>query len=138
MSDIELIIIVAKSYNNLDYKFIEEIASDDIIYESQSVFSALIGKKKVIHYLKGKFNTIKDSDSPVFAEIGFPGYNNKEIKKDFSEYLGRPCIILSQDSKDHKVALVQIRSESGKLKRIDICTVAPHWSEAFGTGQYPE
>ena len=73
MNELELIRKVAKAYNNLDYKEIEGVASDDIIYESQNVFSALNGKNAVIDYLKGKFQTIKDSGNSVFAEIGIVG-----------------------------------------------------------------
>ena len=121
----DLLKIVAKAYNNLDYKKIETMASEDIVYESQDFFSALEGKKAVMNYLQPKFEKVKNSGHPVFAEIGFI--------KDQS----RSCIIMSQGTVENKISVVLIEAREEKLSRIDICTVFPHWSQATGTNEYP-
>lgn len=125
MNEMDLLKIVAKAYNNLDYKELETIASDDIVYESQDVFSALEGKKAVLNYLQPKFETVKNSGHLVFAEIGY-------IKNQ-----SRSCIIMSQGTLENKISVVLIESRDEKLSRIDICTIFPHWSQVTGTNEYP-
>ena len=136
MNELNIIRNVAKAYNNLDYKEIEVIASDNIVYESQNVFGALNGKKEVIDYLRGKFKNMKDSNNLVFAEIGILD-SQKDSNGELLLSEGTLCLILSQGIKDNKVAVILVTTEDGKLARIDICSVAPHWSEAMGTGEFP-
>ena len=115
---------LAKTYNNLDESFIADLLSEDIIYESQNVLTPIEGKENLLYYLKNKFKRINELKSIVFAEIGYLNDN--------------PCIILSQDEKENKSSLVLIEINNNKLiSRIDLCTVAPHWSSAKRTGEYP-
>ena len=118
---------VAKAYNNLDYTLIDNIADDNISYESQNVLNAIEGKEQVINYLKGKFEVVRNSDNLVYAELGYLAPNESE-----------PCIILSQGNKEDQGALILVKTNHNKVIRIDICTVAPHWSEATRTHEYPK
>jgi hypothetical protein len=114
---------LAKTYNNLDESFIADLLSEDIIYESQNVLTPIEGKENLLYYLKNKFKRIKELNSIVFAEIGFLNDNS--------------CIILSQDEKENKSSLVLIEINNNLISRIDLCTVAPHWSSAKRIGEYP-
>ena len=136
MKELDYVIETARSYNNLDVSYIEAIASENIIYESQDVFSALEGKEEVFKYLKAKFLTVRNSAHPVFAEIGFLDNEPSAGIYGTSE-VNHPCIILAQDTKKNKISLVLIKATDGKISRIDICTVFPHWSAAVSTGLYP-
>jgi len=137
MDQINLIKKVARAYNNLDYTEIEEVSSDQIVYENQNIFFALKGKKQVTGYLERKFNSLKNEGNLFYAEIGVVKDQNNTSFEDLMYPEGTPCIIVSQGKKENKVALILIEAENEKLKRIDICTVAPHWSQAAGTNEFP-
>lgn len=117
---------LAKTYNNLDIRYVENLLKANVIYESQNVLTPIEGKENLINYLQNKFKIIKDTDNLVFAEIG---YLDTEKSK--------PCIILSQGNKENKGALILIKTKDNLITRIDICTVAPHWSSAIRTNEYP-
>jgi hypothetical protein len=127
---------VAKAYNNLDYTEIEEMASDQIIYENQSIFNPLKGKREVTGYLKRLFDKMKNSGNLLFAEIGIVKEKSNTRFKYFESIEGSPCLIMSLGHKENKVALILIEAEGDKLARIDICTVAPHWSQAEVINEY--
>ena len=138
MNELEMTIKVAKAYNNLNFEEIEEVLSEDVIYESQNVLTPLYGKVELKTYLDEKFKLIKSSDRPVFAEMGFLGIQNKNSHNELSDYNGRPCVILSQGDKENKGALILVEINNDKIERIDICTVAPNWREATSTHKYPK
>ncbi|TXE08551.1 hypothetical protein ES711_08595 [Gelidibacter salicanalis] len=118
---------LAKSYNKLDHDLLDSILEDNIIYESQNVLDPVVGKANVMDYLRAKFDAIRVSNNLVHAEIGFLSENSQD-----------PCIILSQGNKDNKGALILIEENNNKIARIDICTIAPHWSSAIRTDEYPK
>lgn len=76
--------------------------------------------------------------SDVFAEIGYCGSQDGNKIQVLSASAFRPCILMAQGNKDEILALVLLETEAGKIKRIDICTVAPHPSSAMRIGEYPE
>jgi hypothetical protein len=117
---------LAKTYNNLDIKYLSDLLSEDVRYESQNVLTPIVGKENLINYLKQKLKLIKESNHLVYAEIGF-----LDTKKE------NPCIILSQGNKESKGALVLVETIDNLISGIDICTVAPHWSTAIRTNDYP-
>lgn len=118
----------AKALNRLDYRCLEPYLNEDTVYESQHVFTPLIGKNAILDYLKAKFITISQAGarSRVMGEMAYMN----------STYEGRPTVIVSQGLQ--KVALVLFKLKSGKVMRIDICGVLPSVDEATGTGQFPE
>ena len=137
MDELEVIRIVARAYNNLDCSEIAAIASDDIVYASQEVRSSLNGKDKVLDLLRGKFKSIKESNFLAFAEIGILG-SQRDSKIQIWLPIGTPCVILSQGRKEDKVGLAFVKTEEDKITRINFCSVAPHWSQAKGTGEFPK
>jgi len=122
----KLTITLSVAYNTLNYVVLENVLSENVKYESQNVMTPIIGKNNLLILLKGKFNTIKNSGNTVYAEIGHL-HGDK----------AKPCIILSQGTKENKGALVYVEVEERKISAINICTLAPHWSTAIPTGEYP-
>lgn len=122
--------MLAKSWNNLDVRFIEEQLADDVIYESQWVLKPIEGRQKFLTYLNSKFNAIKlamESEPMVVkAEIAFHPLNQN-----------RPCIVLTQMAKSEiRKTTVLIEMLKDKIKRIDMCFI-PDPEEAELTGELP-
>lgn len=140
MNESELVELYAKTWNTLNPAIIEPYLADDVVYESQVVFSALIGKEAVFDYLQGKMQTIKKTryKSDVFAEIGYCGSQDGNKIQVLSVSDFQSCVLMAQGNPDEVIALVLLETEAGKIKRIDICTEVPHPSSAIRTGEYPE
>lgn len=115
--EVDMLKNLKQSWDYLDTKYIEEYLDDDVIYESQWVFSSLKGKDKVIEYLNGKFDTIKKSEKEKkISMLSLIGYVYSMSYK--------PCIILSQIIEDEIVqATVLIEIRNNKITRIDVCFV---------------
>ena len=122
MTKLEIVNEVAKGYNNFDSSIIEALACDNVIYESQWVMSSINTKVETFKYLKHKFEIIKNSETPLFAEIAYYGED--------------PCIILAQDTKENKVATLLIEITNEHISRLDICEV-PNWIDCKRTNEYP-
>ena len=137
MPDISFVAQVAKAYNKLDAGFISSVASDDLYYTSQLVYAPLEGKDKVIDFLYRKFRTARDSGHPAFAELAYLiDLSSRDLLR-VDEENGRPCIILSQDTRENKIGLITVKVSRNKVTEISICTISPHWSQALSTGLYP-
>lgn len=139
MNELDLVRLYAKSWNNLKFEIIEPFLSKDVVYESQQVFDALVGKEAVSDYLKGKMETIKVHilTADVYAEVGYCGSQGGRRVQVSSDYQERPCVLMAQGNKDIPLAVVLLETENDKIQRIDICTVAPLPSSAERTGEYP-
>ena len=139
--ELQLLIFVTalgKAYNTLNVEHIEQLLDDDVKYESQQVLSPLKGKEAVLDYLRKKFDTLRNTPgSELFAEIGFMGSQEREYIKAAFATEGQPCLILSQGEKERKLAVVLVEGLKGKISDVQLCTVAPHWSQVQGTGEYP-
>ena len=111
---------------------------DDIIYESQQVLCALKGREAVLDYLRTKFVTLRNTPgSELIAEFGFMGSQEHSYIKAAFAREGQPCLVLSQGEKERKLAVALVDGLKGKISRVELCTVAPHWSQVEGTGEYP-
>ena len=135
--DLGFVAQVAKAYNKLDAGFISSIASEDLYYNSQAVYAPLEGKDEVMDFLYKKFRTVRDSGHPVFAELAYLVTLPSRDLLCMDEIKGRPCIILSQDTKENKTALIDVKVSRNKVTEICICTVTPNWWQALPTGIYP-
>ena len=122
--------MLAKSWNNLDIRFIQDQLTEDVTYESQWVLKPIDGKQKFLTYLNSKFIAIKSAmeSEPmvVKAEMAFlPTIKN------------RPCLVLTQTAKSEtRKTTVLIEILIGKIKRIDMCFI-PDPEEAELTGEFP-
>jgi hypothetical protein len=108
---------VAKSWNNLDVSFIENLLAEDFIYESQWVIAPIQGKDDFLPYLKSKFQAIetaiKKSGMKVYAELAT-----------HPDLYGKECIVLRQISSQETVSvLIVIEVRSEQISRIDICFI---------------
>lgn len=116
----------ARMLNKLDPSELAPWLADDFTYESQMVISAISPKAAFIDYITAKLDTIRRTDSKVWAEMGnldygFPG----------------PCVVVAQGDKDNLVGLVLATvRDDGKLARLDMCIVPPPTS-ARRSGIYP-
>ena len=139
--ELQLLILVTalgKAYNNLDVVHIEELIDDNVIYESQQVICPLKGREAVTDYLRKKFDTLrKTPGSELIAEFGFMGSQEHSYIHAAFAREGQPCLILSQGEKERKLAGVLGEGLKGKISRGELCTIAPHWSQVKGTGEYP-
>ncbi|MGO9379685.1 MAG: hypothetical protein ACLP29_14225 [Dissulfurispiraceae bacterium] len=139
--ELQLLILVTalgKAYNTLDISHIANLLDDNIIYESQQVLTPLRGKEAVLDYMKKKFVTIRNTPgSALIAEVGFMGSQEHAFIEAAFASEGQPCLILSQGDKERKLAAVLVEAVKGKIARVELCTVAPHWSQVQGTGEYP-
>jgi hypothetical protein len=139
--ELQLLILVTalgKAYNTLDVSHIEDLLDDDIIYESQQVLCALKGREAVLDYLRKKFVTLRNTPgSELIAEFGFMGSQEHSYIKAAFAREGQPCLVVSQGEKERKLAVALVEGFKGKIGRVELCTVAPHWSQVHGTGEYP-
>jgi hypothetical protein len=117
----------ARMLNTLDPSHLEPWLVDGFSYSSQNVFSELKSKAAYLSYITGKFETLKSGGPPVFAEMG--------LVRAF--IVVRPCVVVAQGSPDHLVGLVLGVLDGDLLKRLDMCTVAPHPGTAHRSGHYP-
>lgn len=120
-------IALAKMINNLEItdEFIN-LLSEEIIYESQWVFTSLEGKTKYLEYLRGKNKTIKDSNFTVYAELG-----------KIHAWRSKQCVIIAQGAKDDLQGLMFLDIKEDLITRIDMCAV-PRPESAKRTGIYPK
>ena len=105
---------------------IEPLLAPDFHYASQFVFDEIKSKDEYLAYIRPKLETIRQSDSPVWAEIG-----------ELTEYPGGPCVVLAQGDRNSLVSTVLLEVAGGLISRIDQCIVPPP-TAARRSGEYPE
>lgn len=122
MNEQELLIEYAKSWNNLDISYIEELLHEDMQYTSQWVLETMYGRDRYLKYLEAKFNAIRNSINIPTAELGF-------FKAAYGR-VNRPCLVLTQG--DKKVSIItEVKDE--KFYRIDMVGVpAPESAVLLG------
>ena len=113
MTNKDLATEYAKAFNNLDIAYIEKHLAEDFKYTSQKVFSQMESKAEYLHYLKGKFSTIRNSQSKVVARLGL--FRNEN------------CIALYQIDliKKSKTETATLLMEYGnsKIKSVCMCMI---------------
>ena len=69
--------VILSTWRNLDADIIAPYLAEDFIYNSVWVLSTMKGKEEYLHYLSGKFNSIRKSgDYP--AVYLFPQFRRKK------------------------------------------------------------
>lgn len=127
----QLLVQLAKCWNNLDDCFIENHLTDDITYESQWVFTPIIGKANFLPYLKSKFRAIKTAvqqgEMQVSAELAIHPF-----------LPGKECLVLTQNTtQEDVVVLVVIEVLHDLISRIDVCFI-PDPDNAILSGIQPK
>ena len=126
-----IVIEYARSYNNLDIKYIYPYLAEDVKYNTQDRICELNGVNQVSKHLKEIFSKNKHSHHNIFAEIGetqpYPMYH----------FNPEPCILLSIYKEEIPRMLVLLDVKNSKIKSICVCLVVPHPSTAIRLGYYP-
>ncbi len=117
----------ARMLNTLNVDQLERFLAEDFRYTSQAVFKELTSKTEYLSYITRKLETIRLARVPVFAEMG-----QVDVMSDM-----RPCVVVAQGNQESLEALVLGEVDGGRLKRLDLCIVAPHPTTAQRSGEYP-
>ena len=129
----------ARAWNTLDPELIIAHLADDAVYESQNVLEPLRGREAIADYLRGKMATIRaHPEAAVRAELGYVGdqYGQAAMLGFPGQMTGRPCVLLAQGASPEPQTLVLLEGDGGRIRRVDVCTVAPAPSRATRTGVY--
>lgn len=112
-------------WNTLDVAVFQPLLADDVVYESQNVLTPLGGTRAVSDYLKGKIATLVKA-GPSYkphAELGV--------------YQGQHCVTIAQ-GEEEPVAVILFAVRDDKIKRVDLCSIAPRPQDVDRSGVYPE
>ena len=115
----------ARMLNRLDPNELEPWLADTFTYESQMVITPISPKSAFLEYIHRKMSAIRDSDLPVWAEMGWLNHS-----------IPGPCVVVAQGEKENLVGLIVATAEAGKLVRLDMC-IAPPPHSANRSGIYP-
>lgn len=116
----------AEMMNSCDSTNFEKLLADDLVSTSQAVLTDITSKTEFITYIRGKLQTIKQSNATVYAELG-----------ELNAYGHSECVVIAQGNKDNLVATAFITVKDNKVKQIDLCSVPPP-SQAKRSGIYPK
>ena len=116
----------ARMMNTLNIEALEPILSDDLVYESQTVFQPLESKQAFLEYMTSKLQSISRANATVYAEMGnIAAYGSNQ-----------PCVILAQNDRTNLVAVVIAKVRENRLERLDLCVVPPPQA-AERSAEYP-
>jgi len=115
----------ATMMNTLDASHLDSLLADDFHYASQWVFAEIESKSAYLEYIVPKLDAIRKSGAAAWAEMGW-------LDRGYPE----PCVVMAQGDKDNLIAVVLVKAEYGKIKRLDLCCVPSPYS-ARRTGEYP-
>ena len=121
----EALSIYAKMMHTLDSSEFESYLSEDFKYSSQKVLTDMNSKDEFMEYIRPKLETIKKTNSSVYAELGVcPAYGHKD------------CLIMAQGDKSNLLGVAYASVDKGKISGISLCVV-PTPDAAERSGIYP-
>ena len=121
----EALSIYAKMMHTLDSSEFESYLSEDFTYSSQKVLTDMNSKDEFIEYIRPKLETIKKTNSSVYAELGVcPAYGHTD------------CLIMAQGDKSNLLGVAYASVDKGKISGISLCIV-PTPDAAERSGIYP-
>ena len=112
--------------NNLNHCHIVEWLADDVVYTSQWVFDDITGKVSYLEYIEAKIQGIKETNSRVWAEIGYT-----------RSFGAGPCVVLAQPTPDQLKAALLIDLRDDKIARMCMCCV-PSPDDCWRSGEFPK
>jgi hypothetical protein len=103
------------AWQRLDASLLFEAMADDVVYESQWVFSALEGRAAVEEYLAGKFSTRRT----------LPAENGVAIEPAVTRAGGPARIgaLMHDRNGSSEDVLALFAFEKGRIRRVDLCMV---------------
>ena len=117
--------IYAKMMHTLDSSEFESFLSEDFSYSSQKVLTDMNSKDEFIEYIRPKLETIRNSKSPVYAELGV-----------CQAYGHTDCLIMAQGDKSNLLGVAYASVDEGKISSLSLCIV-PTPDSAERSGIYP-
>jgi hypothetical protein len=102
----------ARMMNTMDASAIEPFLLEGLVYDSQSVWNAMSGKRGYMEYIRGKIETIKRTGATVYAEIAYSNAFGYE-----------PCVILAQGNEDNWVGTLLIKMEGSLIRSMCMCII---------------
>ena len=117
--------IYAKMMHTLDSSEFESYLSEDFRYSSQKVLTDMNSKDEFMEYIRPKLETIKKTNSSVYAELGVcPAYGHTD------------CLIMAQGDKSNLLGVAFASVDKGKIAGISLSMV-PNPDSAERSGIYP-
>ena len=111
--------------HTLDSSEFESFLSEDFSYSSQKVLTDMNSKDEFMEYIRPKLETIKKTNSSVYAELGV-----------CSAYGHTDCLIMAQGDKSNLLGVPYASVDKGKISGISLCIV-PTPDSAVRSGIYP-
>ena len=125
LTEKEALSIYAKMMHTLNSSEFESYLSEDFTYSSQKVLTDMNSKNEFIEYIRPKLETIKKTNSSVYAELGVcPAYGHVD------------CLIMAQGDKSNLLGVAYASLDKGKISGISLCIV-PTPDSAERSGIYP-
>lgn len=126
LTELDAATACAAAWNRLDCTHFLELLAPDACYASQHVFEELESKAAITDYLTGKMQAVRNSKTPVFAELA----------KTTTGFAGRDCVALAQGDKTVVSAVILFEVDGNRIKRFDLCI--PELLGVNRSGQYPK
>ena len=121
----EALSIYARMMHSLDSSEFESYLSEDFTYSSQKVLTNMNSKDEFMEYIRPKLETIKKTNSSVYAELGVcPAYGHAD------------CLIMAQGDKSNLLGVAYASVDKGTISGISLCIV-PTPDSAERSGIYP-
>lgn len=108
--------LYADAWKQLDFEEFFDALDNKCHYSSQYVFDELDTKEKIVSYLTGKVDTIKNTGHSVLPRIAI-------LKKGASlnPPIGSCCVAMYQGVSPDIAAVVFFEVSGGKIQRVDLC-----------------
>ncbi len=125
LTEKQALIIYARMLHTFDSSEFESFLSEDFSYSSQKVLTDMNSKDEFIEYIRPKLETIKNSKTPVYAELGvLPAYGHND------------CLIMAQGDKSNLLGVAYASVDEGKICGLALCIV-PKPQSAKRSDIYP-
>ena len=125
LTEKQALTIYARMLHTLDSSEFESYLSGDFTYSSQKVLTDMNSKDEFMEYIRPKLETIKKTNSSVYAELGVcPAYGHAD------------CLIMAQGDKSNLLGVAYASVDKGKISGISLCIV-PTPDSAERSGIYP-
>ena len=125
ITEMEALSMYARMLHTLNSSEFESFLSEDFSYSSQKVLTDMNSKEDFIEYIRPKLETIKKTNSSVYAELGVcPAYGHTD------------CLIMAQGDKSNLIGVAYASVDEGKICGLALCIV-PTPDAAERSGIYP-
>lgn len=110
--EFSILMAIKHGYETGDFERVEAYLTDDSIFESQWVFEPLTGRKDIMHYLRGKGETLKKKHKLAFGDlIVYPGGIFLRLTP------------MPGDDENEPLAIVTELDNQGMVAKIDLCDI---------------